>query len=607
MKPTSIISLWASLSLALISLPAPAELLLAEGGKAQCVIVQQAGATPAELEAGRELAQTLREITGAEFKVEQVAGTEVPENAILIGPGAAAKNFFPEVGWDKLGGEEALRISQKSGRRLLLAGGRPRGTRYAVNRFLEEQGGVRWWTPWASRIPKQTTFRVPDLNLQEKPAFEYREPFWFSAFDGTWAARNYYNGNSARVSPAQGGKVIYQGFVHTFYPLLPPETYFKDHPEWYSLVKGKRTTDRAQLCLTNPKLREFMVERVRASLKEAPEATILSVSQNDWYGACECTNCASFDEAEGSHAGTMVDFVNYIAEKLEPEFPQVAFDTLAYQYTRHPPKTVRPRANVIVRLCSIECNFAVPLDAPANAKFAQDMDDWSKICNRLYVWDYVTDFGHFVQPHPNWFVLGPNLRYFANHHVLGVFEEGAFVSNGAEMAELRAWVLARLLWNPNQDDQQLIQEFLEGYYGVPAAKIIRQYLDSMVKAAQGHNLTCFSGTDVPFLKFLPLNQAEEFWQQAEAVVKDDPEKLWRVKQGHLPVRYAWLARWQKLQKEGQEAGVTWPLPASRKAVADTWFSDATGPGPTGWSKLTSLKESGQTPEAFVAQFAVDPQ
>ena len=75
---------------------------------------------------------------------------------------------------------------------------------------------------------------------------------------------------------------------------------------------------------------------------------------------------------------------------------------------------------------------------PPIAKFAQDMEDWSKICGRLYVWDYVTDFGHYIQPHPNWFELGPNLRFFAKHNVRGVFEEGAYQSNGAEMAEMPA-------------------------------------------------------------------------------------------------------------------------------------------------------------------------
>ena len=189
--------------------------------------------------------------------------------------------------------------------------------------------------------------------------------------------------------------------------MVPPNEYFDQHPEWFSLRNGKRTHDHAQLCLSNPQLRDFVVERVKQWLREAPDARIISVSQNDWHGACECDACKAMDDTEGSHAGSLLAFVNYVAEKIEPEFPDVAVDTLAYQYTRRPPLTIKPRPNVIVRLCSIECNFREPLDSPANAAFGDDLRNWSKICNWLYIWDYTTDFAHYVQPHPNWFTLGP--------------------------------------------------------------------------------------------------------------------------------------------------------------------------------------------------------
>src|SRR5207253_1484283 len=201
-----------------------------------------------------------------------------------------------------------------------------------------------------------------------------------------------------------------------------------------------------QLCLTNPKLRDFMVTRVKEWLRESPDAQIISVTQNDWAGWCECDDCKARDETEESHSGTMLAFVNYIAEKIEPEFPNVAVDTFAYQYTRKPPKTLRPRPNVIVRLCSIECNFREPLDHPSNAAFAEDIKKWAQICQRLYIWDYVTDFKNYILPRPNWFTLGPNIRFFATNQVRGVFEEGAYGGYGGEMSELRAWVLAQLLW-----------------------------------------------------------------------------------------------------------------------------------------------------------------
>lgn len=586
------------LALLFSAVTARTELLLAEKEKTKCVILVDPSATAPERNAAYELAATLHQITGANFLLR--TNTDAPEHAILVGPGAAARRVFADVPFDTLGAEELL-IKTK-GNRLLLVGGSPRGTLYAVSRFLQNQCGVRWWTPWASRIPKLTTLRVADLNLREKPAFEYREPYWYPAFDADWSLRNFCNGQSSRLTPEKGGRISYKGFVHTFYPLVPPEKHFAEHPEWFSLLKGKRTTDRAQLCLTNPKLRDFMVERVKQWLRESPDAGIISVSQNDWYGACECADCQALDDAEGAHAATMLAFVNYIAERIEPDFPHVAVDTLAYQYTRKPPKTLKPRPNVIVRLCSIECNFREPLDHPSNAAFAADIRGWSKLCQRLYVWDYTTDFAHYVQPHPNWFTLDANLRFFHANGVRGVFEQGAYQSHGSEMAELRAWVLAQLLWNPQRDGRALIHEFLEGYYGPDAAPHLRRYLELMHDASKGHNLTCYSGTDAPHLRFKPLADAEKLWQQAEVAAATNPEFLERIRLGHLAVRYVWLARWEKLRQEWTGSGAAWPLPESRRQVADDWMAVAQGVPGKSWTKVTLLNEGGLTPEKWATRF-----
>lgn len=555
----------------------------------------QPDATAAERNAAQELAETLREISGVEFKVEP-AGEHPPARAILVGPGPVAAKLFAEVPWDQLGPEEV--ILRTRGECLLLAGGRPRGTLYAVGQFLQEQGGVRWWTPWAARVPKRERLVVEALDVRYRPVFESRDPYWYPAFDARWAVRNFSNSQSANIPEEWGGCIRYKGFVHTFYPLVPPAEHFARHPEWFSEIKGQRTHERAQLCLTNPELRAHVVERVKAWLRESPDARIISVSQNDWYGYCECARCKALDEAEGSHAGSLLDFVNYVAAQIEKEFPHVAVDTLAYQYTRQPPRTLKPRPNVIVRLCSIEGNFREPLDAPANAKFADDIRGWAKICDRLYIWDYTTDFAHYLQPHPNWFVLGPNVRFFAAHGVRGVFEQGAYQSHGAEFAELRAWVLARLLWDPRRDDRALIREFLEGYYGA-AAPFLGRYLELMHEASAGWNLTCFSRTDTPFHRFATLSRAEALWREAEAAVAGDAEVLARVQRGRLWLGYVWLALWDKLRQECAAAGATWPVAEAKADFARWWLKLAQGDPARPWTRVRLVNESGLTPEKFV--------
>lgn len=575
---------------------------LARAGHASLVIVTQNGASQPELNAAQELAQALKQVTGATFQVQAVTG-DPPTNCILIGPGPITQKLFPALGVDTFKGEQL--VIRSSGGRILLAGGRPRGTMYAVYRFLNTQCGVRWWTPWAAHYAHRPTLHIPEINVTETPAFESRDPFWYPAFDPTWAARNLSNSEHAHLDEAHGGAITYDGFVHTFYPMIPPEKYASTHPEYFALINGKRVFENAQLCTTNPEVRDLIVEHIRAQIKANPSANILSVSQNDCFNACQCPICKAIDDAQGSYSGSMLTLVNYVAEKIGKEFPNVAIDTLAYQYTRKAPKDIHPLPNVIVRLCSIECNFGASLSDPSNRKFAADIEDWNRLSKRLYIWDYTTNFAHYVQPHPNWFVLGKNLRFFHEHGARGVFEQGAYQSSGSEMSEMRAWVLAQLLWNPDQDDTHLIREFLDGYYGA-AATPIWQYLQLLSSKAKGYYLSCYSPPDAPFLDITTLTHAEQLWQQAEDVVAGNQDLLWRVKQAHLPVRYVFLQRWSQLRLAALKSGIAWPINTSRKAIAAEWLAVATGPGPAGWTPMTLLNEGGLTPAAFIDRFNQDP-
>lgn len=345
------------------------------------VIVTATNPTAQESLAAKELADHLGQMIGV---------TIVPKSASRPKPGSIVVGLASKWSDEKGLGQEEVVLRTKGGSLFVLGGG-PRGTIYAVNRLLHRQG-VRWWTPWATQIPKKSKLVFPAMSVREKPTFESRDPFWFHAFDRQWARRNASNSAHSRLTDEDGGKLVYDGFVHTFYPLVPPEKFFKTNPEWYSMIGGVRRVEGGQLCTTNPQLRAYLVERIKSNLRQQPAARIVSLSQNDWFGACECPACSAINTAEGSPAASVLDLVNYVADQIRDEFPEVAVDTLAYQYTRKAPRTIKPRPNVIVRLCSIECDFSKPLTDPANASFAKDVQDWSRLTNRLYIWNYGTSF-----------------------------------------------------------------------------------------------------------------------------------------------------------------------------------------------------------------------
>ncbi|MFQ6035359.1 MAG: DUF4838 domain-containing protein [Sedimentisphaerales bacterium] len=549
---------------------APAQVTIAENGLAKVVIVVAADAPEPEQHAAAELANFLRQITSAKFEIVHPPAPDMPR--LLVGL-TAAKLAIADLSTDGLGSDGI--IIRTVGNDLVLAGGHPRGTLYTVYTFLEEHIGCRWWSSKVSTIPKKPTIKVGPLDVRYVPALEYREPFWFDAFDGDWAVRNKCNGHRHRLDTKRGGKHIYEGFVHTFYQLIPPDKYFQDHPEWFSEIDGKRTHKRAQLCLTNEEMRAELVKNLRERLRNNPAATIASVSQNDWRGNCQCSKCSAIEIEEGSPAGLMLRFVNAVAADIEEEFPNVAISTLAYQYTRKPPKYEKPRHNVIVRLCSIECSFSKPLADERNKKFRDDIVGWSRICDRLYVWDYTTDFRHYVMPHPNLRVLGPNVKFFVRHNVKGLFEQGCYNTYGAEMAELRAWVLAKLLWNPTLDGLALIEEFINGYYG-PASPHFKAYLGVTHDAVEqsGDWLGCFSQHTAKFLSFETLRDGWTHLKAAEAAVKDDPDLRFRVQVAQLPVMYVFMMRWDEMREKAEAIGADWPMPNSIQDAFDHFMKIA---------------------------------
>jgi hypothetical protein len=534
---------------------------LAEEGKTQYSILVARSASPAEKHAAEDLSSYLKQVTGAEFQRVEKRVDHKP--VIAVGYGAAAVVDMKILPMEFK--REEIFIGN-SGKDIILTGdlGDPRGTLYAVYTFLEDFVGVQWWTPEATEIPKQPTLSIKLNEVRYAPPLEYRDPFIKSAFDPDFAVRNRINGLYREFGDARGGAMSYaNSFVHTFYDLVPPKEHFATHPEWFAEVNGKRVGDRAQLCLSNPELLAFTKERVRQWLNDYPKASIISVSQNDFMARCECKQCKAIEDEEGSACGPLLRFVNAIADDIR-DYPGVSVDTLAYQYSRKAPKITKPRDNVIIRLCSIECSFLQPLDSPANKSFREDIESWSKIAKKLYVWDYVINFSHYLAPHPNLRVLQPNIQFFVEHGVRGILEQGNNRAHCGEFEEMKAWVLAKLLWNPQLKADALIDQFLNGYYG-KAAPSIRAYIDLLHNTAEptGYYLKIDDELGAPYLTLDFLSKAEELMQAAVDAVADDATLKRRAECVQLGPRYAIAVLWPALKREAASRGVPWPFKLTR--------------------------------------------
>lgn len=536
------------LILAPMFLAAQAVTIAKRGEGEVSVIVKPADASPAQNYAATELQKFVKEITGRELTITTDAA-ELPPHAILLGNTRhTAAILGTPVKMAELG-DEGFRIVTRPPH-LLIIGSAARGTLYGVYEVLERFGGCRWYSSWFSVIPPSDALIIPTIDETQTPAFAMREPYWYDMFNGDLAARNKANGNGMRLTAKHGGKGDRFGagmFVHTFNRLCPPDEFFDTHPEYFSEIDGKRRKEHSQLCLTNPDVLQIVTERLLKIIRTDPQAKLFSVSQNDWHNFCTCPACKAIDDIEGSHAGTMIAFVNQVAEAVEKEFPHVWIETLAYQYTRTPPRTVRPRHNVVPRLCTIECDFSLPLDVSEyneNKRFVEDIRGWSEISKTLYIWDYVTNFRGYITPFPNVKALQRNVQFFLENKVVGLFEQGAYQGRHADLAELKAWLLAKWLWNPELPSKQLMNDFCNGYYG-QAAPFVKRYINevhSFYGVTTNAPLTIYYDVRQKIIPDSFYEHAVKLWQEAEEAVKDDPPRAYNVRMGAVPALHAHLAR-----------------------------------------------------------------
>ncbi len=471
---------------------------------------------------------------------------------MLLGRSRALARIAPALPPKDLGSEGF--VIETRGPHLVIAGGGQRGTMYGVYEFLERLG-VRWFTADVTRVPRLQTIPLGTLRIRQEPAFEYREPFFTEAFDRDWAARNRANGNHAKLDASTGGKVGYYPFVHSFNQLVPPEKYFTEHPEYFSLIDGKRRAERSQLCLTNEDVLRIATETVERWIAEHPEATIFSVSQNDWEGWCECDRCRRVEEEEGgAHSGPVLRFVNALAERIGKKHPDKLIDTLAYWYTEAPPLRVRPRPNVRIRLCPIGiCTAHSFSQCPRSAYFYKNLQAWAKITDQLYIWHYNTNFTHYLLPFPDLDELGADIALYRQTGVKGLFLQGAYAEGGGgEMAWLKSWVLARLLWDPSRDVWKLVDEFLQGVYG-RAAPLMRQYLDLLhgevrtPPAGRGMHLWIFN---VPDYSQRLLDEGFRLFGEAEKAAETEEIRR-RIRKDRLSLEYLALLRSARYEVRGE--------------------------------------------------------
>ncbi len=483
---------------------------------------------------------------------------------------------------------------------LLLTGGSDRAVAYAVYAFLEERMGVRYLSADYEYVPTTDNLEVAKgMYRTSKPSFEFRT-LSGGGMDSKWHVKMRLNSRQSLGSEnyrqelfVGGGLGYADWFVHTITKLAElPE---KDE-------NGNYNT--AQPCLTDETVYQTVLKNVRKWLEEYPDATIVSISQNDGgdeSSMCCCENCTAIYEAHGKvQSAKWVRFVSRIANELRDEYPDVYFDTLAYSFTLLAPTDISVPDNVIIRIAPIGSCYEHGTDcadsgAPTRAQRISDrlksaLAGWQKIAKHLYVWDYSALFANYWTPLTNFEAQRRNMQNYSRFSVTGMYMQGAEES---PFAPLSAYLSAKLMWDAEMSEEEYrehIAEFCRLYYGAEEAML--DYIDLIsaestkshysTHAVLGRDLLCFETTENKESSL--LEQMKACFERAEQGDLSE-EQAEHLKKAKLQVQYYEVVYLFWLEENDPDAVIDYE---KREALNRALYEDAVACGCTQISERVKI-------------------
>ncbi len=536
--------LWLTLHLTLSEVHAGSQndysLQLADQHQTNYTILVSKNSSNIESMAAEELAKYLHNITGRLFPITH----KLQEHAIVVGRIANIPLLQKHLDVKKLHNTDTNSFQIKTFKKMLLIGGNSEtATLYAVYHFLEQYLGVKWLSPDFTHIPAHTKLIIPPINDIQIPRFNYREIFIQESDHSSYATKNFLNGRLGHrnkiLLPGEN-KVIH---LQLLSELLPTKQYKKEHPEFYC---------GGQLDFTNQLLRKILLENLKNKLLNLQFSGqyYIVLENQDISSFCNSTSNQIISHKYGSPAASYIDFVAETARSIKNDYPNVTLLASAYKWTRKPPKAMNLPENMGIMLSDIELDFSKSIKHNTNKDFLADLEGWSRLSNNIIIWHYITNFSNYLMPYPNIKALKEDIKLFADFsQIKGVFLQGAFNTLGSELAELRIWVLAKLLWNPNQNISDLNREFCEKYYGA-ASPYILKYITILHQEILKSNTQLGVKTPMNTAYLTPdfLLRADKLFQHALIAVKDTPIFSKHVKKTKLGIDMAILATWSDVDK-----------------------------------------------------------
>ena len=461
-------------------------------------------------------------------------------------------------------------LIETNGKYLSISGGQPRGVFYGVCEFLEQFGGVRWFTTHEIKIPRKNVLKVPDNHVfRRKPAFPLKRHI-----SSSLVYREYERSRAClklTCVTAWGWPSLFNtrriGLGHNYWKLtsavprgmermLPVDKFGKPQ-------RGIGPLGPGQVCFSNPEFRAFAKKEVAKWVAEeekflkgrSPDyrAQWIVLIQNDKYDDfCCCKGCKELIRKYGSVSGAQLEFINDIASA----FPNYMILTSAYQLTQKPPKNIRARDNVLIQPTFLsDSDLLRPISHPNNAGLRKQYEGWRKVARNLAIYTYHRLY-HMTEAFPwpqcCYWNIAENIRYYHNNlgaiklYIQSEYREKRDGVVSRAFNDLHNYLECKMMDDPMQDDKPIIEEFFQYQYG-PAvqemkayAALLKKRIDAVPGIVSDKPIKMRGIMDAEFFKTV-----NDLFAKAEAKAGQDQGLLIRIAMERIPVDFAAINMWDQ--------------------------------------------------------------
>jgi hypothetical protein len=549
-----------------------------------------------------ETQRVLERMTGVKLPITSAdaPGLETGRQ-VRIGVGLPGRTYDRELA--KLS-DEGIYVEVSDGG-IVCLGRTPRAVYYAVQELFYLLG-CRWIMPEGPGevIPRVERLDLAPQRIVHNPSFALRGGKTVQVYHYPpdmqsrhvpvdpwvdWAARNRMNALKASYPwtwdyGAVRGHQWSEWSGHTLYAILPPEKYFADHPEFYTLVGGKRTHVHSsgrpsEVCVSNPDLPRIIADRAIEFFDTDPDARRFALCAEDepsyW---CECDACKALDtepvdwSKNGLEVLPMTDrwmyLVNRVADLVAERYPDRYIVTFAYASTRNPPRKQFPHRNVMIELTWwSRCFKHGMLDkrCEVNREGMALLNRWRKLAP-VSIYGYL-DYHFMEAPCPYYH---PDADFYRTVYALGVRHISDEWDTTFTSSPLLLNLRARLLWDVNTDVDAYIADFCRRAYG-PAGEEVQAYFSTLEQAVQQAETPHVRFNDLDKFTDEVLDEAHRHLRRAFAAAGDDPEIRARVARLQFSLLFTELSRLQqRLEAEPELYARTEPLKTGMRALVNEY-------------------------------------